>query len=294
MKSAGKRKNTKISSMKFKCGLFLISIYSFVSMMTVFVFHGIGRGCSEQLFNMFNETEHRECAQAWAWHKECSMFPLRAWTTGIIAGIIVFFAVYYLAVYGATTTQLKKYNDVKYAKKRRKSMVIGGVIIGVFFGVFVVASLLSDPHLVYRPIDMLYSLVLSGIAGVSVHLYNGNGMRNVRRQSFLDDKDIQLQEFRFDHESSKETFHLSLIILVTILVSIPFALVFQFFAKVSFEIFYSDPFIKNTTKNIGYVLIIIVGFFVGIVLQELQNLVDVRHIIRKYDKHYRNHSKLNK
>ena len=273
-----------MTSAKIDYGSFLISFYSLVSMMTIFIFHEISRQCSLQLHSMFSERFPSE-SQTWAWAVECNMNPSIAWITGTIGGIVMFAAVYYLTTYGMVVTHIERYEEEKYALKRRKNITIGGLAIGIFFGVFAVASLLSDPHLVFRSPDMLYSLVLAGIVGLSITLYNGNKMRRVRRRDFYDDRTLQLEEFRFDHESAKETFHLSLLVFVTLLVSVFFVLVYRFFQQLPPEILYSDPFIVMTSKNAGYAIFLTIGFFVGVLMQELQNLIDVRYALRKYRKH---------
>lgn len=264
-------------------GPLVISAYAFVSMMTIFVLHELSRACSLELYTLFSERFPSE-SQTWGWTSGCDMNPLKAWITGIIAGIVVFVAVYHMTTYGLRETDFEVYDEEDYALKRRKNIIIGGVTIGVFLGIFAIASLLSDVHLVYRTPDMLFALVLAGIIGISITLYNGNKMRRTRRRDFYDDKVLQLEEFRFDHDSAKEVFHLSVFVFVTLFASIFFVLVFRFFQQLPPEILYSDPFITMTSKNAGYAIIITIGFFVGVLLQELQNLVDIRHVIRIYHK----------
>lgn len=283
-------KCTSPSTKKIGYSSFAISIYSLVSMLTIFVFHEISRRCSLQLHSLFSEKFPSE-SQTWAWAAGCKMTPSTAWITGIAAGIVVFAAIYCMTTYGAGITLVKKYKAKDYASRRGKNIAIGGVAICVFFGIFAVGSLLSDPHLLYRSPDMLYSLVLSGIVGISITLYNGNKMRRARRLDFYEDKALQIEEFRFDHDSAKETFHLSLLAFVTILASVFFVLVFRFFEELPPEILYSEPFVVMTSKNAGYAIVIIVGFFVGILLQELQNLVDIRHVIREYHNYLRKSSR---
>ena len=273
---------TEASHKKGDYGALLIATFSLISMVTIFVFHEIARECSLQLYSLFADKLE---SQIWAWALECRMTLFSALLVGVTCGMVAFVATYCLAVHGANATYIRRYERKDYAAKRRKNIAIGCSTICVFFGIFVVGSLISDPHLFHRASDMLYSLVLSGITGISIVLYNGNRMRNVRRRDFYDDKTLQMEEFRFDHDTSKETFHLSLLAFVTLLVSIFFVLVFHFFQELPMEVLYSEPFLANASKNAGYAIVITVGFFAGILLQELQNLVDIRHMIREYHDH---------
>lgn len=249
-------------------------------MVSVFFLHGVAHDAQKELYLMFNGTTSE--SKAWMWVFECELDSIKGLVIGIISGIPTCLIMYKVAIISQKMSKSRKYDEKEYLKLRRKNIQIGTFAILIYFIIFFLTTLFSDKHLTYRAPDILFTLVNAGIIGFSISLYKGNEMRKARRRNFCSNVTIQLEVFKIEHDISKDSFHLAIIVFITALISLFFSVTYPLPGRLPVEITSSNAFVMNTTKNVAIGFVIIVGYFAGIVLQILSNIADIRAAMREY------------
>jgi hypothetical protein len=257
---------------KMSLGSVLLAIYGFSCIFVQFSLHGLSADCNRQLYLRFqNETDVSYLK--WAWDSQLDFF--KGIITGCITGL-AFSAPFYLIINQRQQTQEKDY------RKKKLSYVAATLTFAWYLATFILASFFANPYFLKSALDLVLTFCYAGICSWSTLMFIDNIRVHKERRDFLFNKEMQLKKLEFESAFAIEILHLVSWMMVSAFVGCIAIGLYQYFYAVPPQIVGTQEFSLSLMSLFFNVIMLISGFFLGVVCQVAFNISDIIWAIKEY------------
>lgn len=250
---------------------FLITVFSSLTMFSIFFLHEIDVNSSISLFEEFSVLYPKE-TKVFSWAFSCtSNFPnewlIIAISAALISGVIHLVTMH---LFSKTAQNKKKYVNI---------LII--LNLGLFFGF----SVIFKPVIINRMVTLSFATASILITSVSTHWFIiHDGLKLKRRELTPNKKNSNyiLKNLDFEYSEYKQGLQIIISVFAFLTAGLIFATLSQYVFNLPLEITFSIKFGEFLTAIAIVFILNSVGLFIGLLYQLTREMNDVKDVIREF------------
>lgn len=246
----------------------LLVIYAFLCAFEQVSLYGLRADCARELYNEFKDTEYAKEAKTFIWGERAALH----FSDSLLAGFVIGFI-----------TSIVTFFSVRFSFHRRSHLLGGTLFFAVYTIVLTIASLPFQYELASNLMHHAFSLLFAGIGSFSTSTYLGSDQARRKRREFAA-KMRSVESLRLglelEHNSTREHLHLTTMAFSAGIVSGAIFIFYQYFFRIPPEMRYTFSFGILLIAWFILIMTMIVGFFLGVILQIMGGMEDIIETIR--------------
>jgi hypothetical protein len=248
-----------------------IAMFGSASMALVFWYYEISVEYSKKLYAQFIETYPND-AKAFTWANDNYWKSPGGWILPcMLSSILVFFFIFLLI-------------DFFSKKPENKWVFLDFSLILVYLSTFVAVSAIFNPLILNRSMDIVFAVVSAAICGGSGHLLLlHDHLRQKRRMGNRQKNstnEFMLKSLELEHGEYEEAIHTLGWAAIFLTAGLFFSVVLQWDLALPLEISSSNTFGQLLSASVPLLLVLLVGFLVGIFYQLMLEMHDIVDLMR--------------
>ena len=259
-------------------GSLLVALYVFVSFFGLIAFYGMRAEYCRKLYYEFQNSTDPEVVKAlprFSWGFETNLDFRSGMLTGVLGGILaaaISFSVVIVAKYINST-------KMRTVRPDYTAVLATVIVFVVYLFTFVLTSFFRNPSSLISMLDLTLAFIFAAISCLTTYLY----ILQIKRD-YIFDNDLQLKQFELEHAGLRQILHLATWVFFLMFVGIFFVAFYEYFLAVPEVMSYTNAFRFSLVPMFAWAVLIILGYFAGVLGQLMSLMTDIVDAIREYGK----------
>lgn len=263
-------------------GSILIALFIFISFFGLLTFHGMRADACADLYEQFknsNDSEVQKALPRFSWGSESSLDFRQGMLSGFIIGVPL--AILSLIIVKVGYVEQPKNEE----RETRRATLIGATVFLIYLLFYLLASVCVNPLFLRSGVETSLAFCFGSISCLATYIYIYGGSRKYHRMKNYLKKELQLKLFDLEHTGLRQILHLATWTFFALIISVFFVSFYEYFMAVPAIMSYTVAFTYAMIPIFAWAIMLIIGYFLGIISLIMGIMYDVLGAIKAYNKH---------